>query len=439
MLGLGTKNCLKSKGKLLVVLPFAYLLACSTEPSKKAADDSVNFEIGENDATTNAKGITGKLSSRDAFALTVHPIVKKYCGSCHASTTSPLFASENRDASYDDLSQFKKVNFDDPESSRLVQRLRSDSHNCWSDCEQNANEMKKAIEEWIRISSKETQEADASVGIVFSEANNSNSCTNSGDLIFIEAEDATLTGGYQAQTEGDITFISSGAAANNDANAAGQPMMEFKFNVKSSGLYTIHANVAVANNGGEDSFFIKVNSVGNFDVWNVPQNNSVFTWSRVFNGNAQQMISFFLKSGENIVQIRHREPNIKIDSIVLTSDPEFDEYSPSQKVMCFDISQDIGISSGAFFGFTISEFGDGTSYIVSKPVLISPQDGIVLKDIDILVNGSFVPQYNAYKAVDGTFNSGKTTLSEATIIMTVDKSYAKDRFSVRFGTLELAK
>ena len=38
-----------------------------------------------------------------------------------------------------------KINLDEPALSRLVVRLRSEFHNCWSDCAANADEMEAAI------------------------------------------------------------------------------------------------------------------------------------------------------------------------------------------------------------------------------------------------------------------------------------------------------
>ncbi|MBU2870793.1 LamG domain-containing protein [Colwellia sp. E2M01] len=83
------------------------------------------------------------------FSTHVYPIVTQYCASCHseaASTAqSPFFASQDIDKAYEVAKQV--INLEDPEKSRLVVRLRTESHNCWnSDCSSSSDEMESAIQ-----------------------------------------------------------------------------------------------------------------------------------------------------------------------------------------------------------------------------------------------------------------------------------------------------
>jgi hypothetical protein len=82
-----------------------------------------------------------------SFGTTVHPLVTQYCSRCHApaaaSAQSPYFASPDVNEAY--AAARVKINLDQPEQSRLVERLRSELHNCWSDCAANASEMEAAI------------------------------------------------------------------------------------------------------------------------------------------------------------------------------------------------------------------------------------------------------------------------------------------------------
>src|SRR5512135_2538185 len=81
------------------------------------------------------------------FATTVHPLLTQYCSRCHVSSAaaaqSPYFASSDVDEAYAAVKV--KINLDDPAASRLVVRLRSEFHNCWSDCAANAAAMEAAI------------------------------------------------------------------------------------------------------------------------------------------------------------------------------------------------------------------------------------------------------------------------------------------------------
>ncbi len=81
------------------------------------------------------------------FSSTVHPLLVEYCARCHTSSAansqSPFFASSDVAEAY--AAARVKINLDQPEASRLVLRLRSEFHNCWSDCASNASEMEASI------------------------------------------------------------------------------------------------------------------------------------------------------------------------------------------------------------------------------------------------------------------------------------------------------
>ena len=84
------------------------------------------------------------------FGSTIHPILTAYCDSCHsdsaASAQAPFFASADVDVAYD--AAINKISLDNAENSRLVIRLRSEFHNCWSggsNCDDDADEMAAAI------------------------------------------------------------------------------------------------------------------------------------------------------------------------------------------------------------------------------------------------------------------------------------------------------
>lgn len=81
------------------------------------------------------------------FATTVHPLLEQHCARCHTSTAaasqSPFFASGDVDEAY--AAAKVKINLDQPALSRLVVRLRTEFHNCWSDCATDATTMQNAI------------------------------------------------------------------------------------------------------------------------------------------------------------------------------------------------------------------------------------------------------------------------------------------------------
>ncbi|HHJ80166.1 MAG TPA: LamG domain-containing protein, partial [Candidatus Tenderia electrophaga] len=83
------------------------------------------------------------------FASTVYPLLTQYCADCHAESAqipqAPYFSGSDVDAAYDALKSSYKLDLDTPANSRLVVRLRNEFHNCWDDCQANADELEQAI------------------------------------------------------------------------------------------------------------------------------------------------------------------------------------------------------------------------------------------------------------------------------------------------------
>lgn len=81
------------------------------------------------------------------FTKSVYPLLTKYCSNCHsessATAQSPFFADDDSDKAYEAAKSV--INLDNPEQSRLVVRLGSEFHNCWSDCQANSLSMQTAI------------------------------------------------------------------------------------------------------------------------------------------------------------------------------------------------------------------------------------------------------------------------------------------------------
>jgi predicted small lipoprotein YifL len=91
--------------------------------------------------------------SPSLFQSTIWPLVRGngQCLNCHVPNAtpprtpqSPFFASADVNEAYAAVQA--KINLDDPSMSRLVLRLREESHNCWtSSCANDANAMQAAV------------------------------------------------------------------------------------------------------------------------------------------------------------------------------------------------------------------------------------------------------------------------------------------------------
>ncbi len=81
------------------------------------------------------------------FETTVWPVLTANCAGCHADTAqtpqSPFFAGADVDDAY--AAAQSKINLNNPAASRLVVRLRSEFHNCWTNCTDDSQEMQDEI------------------------------------------------------------------------------------------------------------------------------------------------------------------------------------------------------------------------------------------------------------------------------------------------------
>lgn len=100
--------------------------------------------------------------SPDTFQSTIYPVLTNFCSDCHTSNgQTPYIASSDVEVAYEEAKSRIDLNDGidadtgewvllDEASSRLVERLRDDSHNCWTDdCVESALNMLAAIQNFI--------------------------------------------------------------------------------------------------------------------------------------------------------------------------------------------------------------------------------------------------------------------------------------------------
>lgn len=76
----------------------------------------------------------------------IYNLLTTYCSDCHVEgIQTPFIASEDVDVAY--AAAQTRIDLETPSASRLVQRLRTEFHNCWDgDCPAASDEMQSAIE-----------------------------------------------------------------------------------------------------------------------------------------------------------------------------------------------------------------------------------------------------------------------------------------------------
>jgi Concanavalin A-like lectin/glucanases superfamily len=204
------------------------------------------------------------------FESTVYPLVEQYCSRCHApqaaNAQSPYFASGDVDEAYDAAKT--KMNLDQPALSRLVVRLRTEFHNCWSDCAANANTMEAAITAFAN--QVQLTQVDPSLvlskalslydGTVASGGNRYNSNvigmwefkTGSGTVAY---DTSGVEPALDLTLSGDVTWVGGWGINVKSGKAQGSTTTSKKLHdlIKATGEYTVEAWVAPGNVAQEES------------------------------------------------------------------------------------------------------------------------------------------------------------------------------------------
>ncbi len=94
-----------------------------------------------------APGATLIFPTDTTFFQPVHNLLTTYCAGCHVdgmpTSQSPFFAESDINVAYEAAKS--KMDLENPANSRFVLRLGQEFHNCWSNCTNDAEEMRLAI------------------------------------------------------------------------------------------------------------------------------------------------------------------------------------------------------------------------------------------------------------------------------------------------------
>lgn len=201
-------------------------------------------------------------------------LLTRYCVDCHSDTSpipqAPYLASAETDIAYAALRG--KVDLTTPVRSRLVQRMSPESHNCWSDCDSNAQTLESAIaalagvvpptevnsalltstaqvlgEDGVEADSGGRVETDLVAKWEFREGSGTTTADTSGVLPEIPL---TLSGEFSWLAGWGIRLIDGKAQGGASASAK---LFE---KIRGTGEYSIEAWVAPANVTQEDAWIV---------------------------------------------------------------------------------------------------------------------------------------------------------------------------------------
>lgn len=131
--------------------------------------------------------------------------------------------------------------------------------------------------------------------------------------IEMEAEDATLSGGFQT---GNDNNASGGQYIHAPVGVSNQGIAEFVFNVTEAGFYAIEGGI-YAESGAQDSFFVSVNDQS-AHTWDITL-NTTYENDFVSNRGETDKVVVYLESGPNTVTVLSREEGARLDVLRLVS------------------------------------------------------------------------------------------------------------------------
>ncbi len=226
-------------------------------------------EVSANDITLKAPEDKEIASSKSfpidssGFATTVYPLLSEYCSRCHSETAvtkqQPYFASSNVNAAYEAAKS--KIRLDNPAASRLVQRLRTDFHNCWSDCQTNSNEMEAAIKAF----SDSLTPVEVDPELVVSKA------VSLGDAFILTSGgriDTDIIAKYEfKQAKGTVALDTSGVDPTADLNLFGNVAWSSAWGIKLA-----DSGRAQATTAGSKKLFDLLRGTGEYtlETWVIP-------------------------------------------------------------------------------------------------------------------------------------------------------------------------
>jgi len=109
-----------------------YLLFILTIASCVPSGQKTSLVFQSKDSGSGAVVVYNREKSIEAFKTSLHPFVRsKTCVSCHTHQ-SPSFAKSDAIAAFDAITMSRKVDLCRPETSRVVLKVKDESHNCWT-------------------------------------------------------------------------------------------------------------------------------------------------------------------------------------------------------------------------------------------------------------------------------------------------------------------
>ena len=356
----------------------------------------------------------GKIAnSHDAFEQHVYPITRNHCISCH-NVLEPIHAADSVIKAHDAVINQYKVNFSNLDNSRMVMKLREEGHNCWSDCQENADEILAGLKKWKAIIKADAPKPNPPV-------------VNPPVINPPGTPPTSETVSYTAFKEHVYPITRARCVSCHYSNA----------------IEPVHAadDYEIAHDALIQQYKVNFTNLPSSRIVAKLRDESHNCWSNC-QQNAQEMLAGVEKWHAAIVASNPGggAPEDPVPEGLATSSSRTLKLELGQQTevsLTFDVS---GIlkQPGISFVVNVEEY-DEYSYKFSNPRIVAPNGVMVkVKNIKLHLNGVFNPQYAAFTYVN-TISSGDAPLVPFPMVVLKNLPDLQDKVAFSFEILEIAE
>ena len=375
-------------------LIFVYLTSsCLVQPSPYLEGQRPTIKVNVEDASFE--------DALNIFQDNIHPVLAENCGDCHGNATSPLFAIEDQSEAFGNLLDAQKIDFGDPKSSRILQRLK-ERHNCGGEdnCESLHETLLPHVEKISEILFEEdSQTSYTSNPVKLSSVRETELFINDDRNRFINLIDIFP----EHVTDGLI----------NVSQTPLELMLDYPDNVSfTSNIWVRYKDSSEA--GNMEIFTEAGENITNPDL-TIARSNSDWSWARINVADTKINSSFKLKFTGSII----------VDKILLTDETK-STINNKIEVLSIDMSDELGFEFVVHFRVTLD---NETLYKIGKPI-VETSERVIFQDLKIYMNELQSTKSSIFSDLDLILEKGAQHVSEATDAITLDDSVEEPVVSI---------
>ena len=389
-----------------------------------------NFELDVSNLFASTDVDYRKIAVKN-FQTTLHKTLRANCTSCHSGQAAgrPDHAHDNIETAYNDVVSL--VNLEDPQSSRIYQRMKIDRHNCGgaTSCDNIAAEMVTEITKWNTQTAAEYAVALANPKVEYVNLSQNERAPGRARLPFIvkDAGDYSLWTKTKAADAGKDSFY---IRLLDDKN---RPVKRCRKDNKSC--------APASDSDYTNKSALEIDDMHCID-WNVAE-NGMWNWETQSYTKPEERMIWRINPGKYTIEIIEKEVGAKLDMIAFSKEDTFDPKANLQdeaavqairpKVLEYDLSKIL--NSPGKFTIEVEEF-NGDSYRFRNPRIIGNTHNVAVSSIKVTISDVYSQTNATYNELEIVTGTDGETLTPAVLIAQQINGADADYFSFSFELIK---